>query len=95
MKRMESDRIVKAMEDKHIPVAYMLFEKEGHGFVRPENRFALNAVTEAFLAEHLGGRYEPIGDAFEGAVFTVPSGLNQVPGLKNAFEERFHDQDGT
>jgi hypothetical protein len=38
-------------------------------------------VTEAFLAEHLGGRYEPIGDAFEGSSITVPAGENGVPGL--------------
>ena len=47
-------------------MTYVLFPDEGHGFARPENRFAFYAVTEAFLAEHLGGRYEPIGDAFAG-----------------------------
>ncbi|MBI82087.1 MAG: S9 family peptidase [Planctomycetaceae bacterium] len=86
VKQMEADQIVKAMEDKNIPVTYMLFQDEGHGFARPENRLAFNAVTEAFLAEHLGGRYEPIGDTFEGAVFTVPSGARQVPGLQQALQ---------
>lgn len=88
VKQMEADQIVKAMEDKNIPVTYMLFQDEGHGFARPENRLAFNAVTEAFLAEHLGGRYEPIGDTFEGAVFTVPSGSQQVPGLEQALQSR-------
>ena len=64
VKQAEADQIVKAMQKKKIPVTYVLFPDEGHGFPRPENRLAFNAVTEAFLAEHLGGRYEPIGDAF-------------------------------
>jgi len=84
VKQAESDQIVHAMNSKKIPVTYMLFQDEGHGFARPENRFAFYAVTEAFLAKHLGGRYEPIGDAFEDAVFTIPSGANEVPGVPAA-----------
>ncbi len=87
VKKAESDQIVEAMNQKKIPVTYVLFEDEGHGFARPENRFAFYAVTEAFLAEHLGGRYEPIGEAFEGAAFEVPAGVDQVPGLRDALKE--------
>jgi dipeptidyl aminopeptidase/acylaminoacyl peptidase len=84
VKQVESDQIVAAMNEKKIPVTYVLFQDEGHGFARPENRFAFYAVAEAFLAEHLGGRYEPIGDAFRNADFTVPSGAGDVPGLSQA-----------
>ena len=66
VKQAESDQIVHAMQDANIPVTYLLYTDEGHGFYRPENRLSFYAVTEAFLAEHLGGRYEPIGDDFEG-----------------------------
>jgi dipeptidyl aminopeptidase/acylaminoacyl peptidase len=86
VKQAESDQIVAAMNDRKIPVTYLLFEDEGHGFARPENRFAFYAVAEAFLAEHLGGRFEPVGDAFEGAAFRVPSGKAEVPGLAEALE---------
>jgi dienelactone hydrolase len=81
VKQPEADQIVKAMNDKKIPVTYVLFHDEGHGFSRPENRFAFYAIEEAFLAENLGGRYEPIGDAFNRADFSVPSGQDEVPGL--------------
>ncbi len=81
VKQEESDQIVEAMTAKNIPVTYVLFPEEGHGFSRPENDISFNAITEAFLAEHLGGRYEPIGDAFKGAKFEVPSGAEGVPGL--------------
>lgn len=88
VKKAEADQIVEAMNEKKIPVTYMLFPEEGHGFVRPQNRFAFYAVTEAFLAEHLGGRYEPIGEAFDGAKFEVPSGKDGAPGLKEALGSR-------
>lgn len=88
VKQAEADQIVAAMNAKNIPVTYMLFTEEGHGFARPENRFAFYAATEAFLAEHLGGKYEPIGKAFDGAIFTVPSGRDQVPGLQAALGQQ-------
>jgi dipeptidyl aminopeptidase/acylaminoacyl peptidase len=63
----ESEQMVKALKEKGVPVTYITFRDEGHGFVRPENRLAFNAVAEAFLAKHLGGRYQPIGDDFTGS----------------------------
>jgi dipeptidyl aminopeptidase/acylaminoacyl peptidase len=84
VKQAEADQIVKAMNAKKIPVTYALFHDEGHGFARPENRFAFFAITEAFLAKNLGGRYEPIGNAFAGADFSIPSGQDDVPGLREA-----------
>ena len=84
VKQAEADQIVHAMEEKHIPVTYVLYPDEGHGFARPENRLSFYAVSEAFLAEHLGGRYEPIGTAFAGSSVTVPVGAGEVPGLKKA-----------
>jgi len=86
VKQSESDQIVKAMQAKNIPVTYVLFPDEGHGFARPENSMAFNAVTEAFLAEHLGGEYEPIGDDFSGSTIEVPTGAEQVPGLETAIK---------
>lgn len=86
VKQAEADQIVKAMEEKKIPVTYVLFHDEGHGFARPENRFAFYAVTEAFLAENLGGRFEPVGEAFEGADMSIPAGKDEVPGLAEALK---------
>ncbi len=87
VKQTESDQIVRAMQDKRIRVTYVLYPDEGHGFARPENRLSFNAVAEAFLAECLGGRYEPIDDDFEGSSITVPVGAEEVPGLGEALSE--------
>jgi dipeptidyl aminopeptidase/acylaminoacyl peptidase len=81
VKQAESDQIVKAMQEHKIPVTYVLFPDEGHGFARPPNNLAFFAISEAFLARNLGGRYEAIGDAFEGSSVKVPTGAADVPGL--------------
>jgi dipeptidyl aminopeptidase/acylaminoacyl peptidase len=86
VKQAESDQIVQAMKEHKIPVTYVLFPDEGHGFARPPNRLAFYAVTEAFLAQHLGGRYEPIGTAFDGSTITVPTGATGVPALPEALK---------
>ncbi len=85
--QLEADQIVDAMKEKNIPVTYVLYPDEGHGFARPENRKSFNAVTEAFLAEQLGGRFEPVGNDFRGATIIVPAGAGQVPGLLDALPE--------
>ncbi len=84
VKQQEADQIVKAMTEKNIPVTYVLYPDEGHGFHRPENNKSFNAVTEAFLAEQLGGRFEPVGNDFKGANITVSVGAEHVPGLAKA-----------
>ncbi len=88
VKQAEADQIVYAMQEKEIPVTYVLYPDEGHGFARPENRLSFNAVMEAFLAKFLGGRYEPVGDAFKGSTITLPAGADDVPGLKEALEKQ-------
>src|SRR5690606_34224929 len=72
VKQRESDQIVAAMKSNNIPVVYALYPDEGHGFARPENQLSFTAVSEIFLAQCLGGSYQPIGDDFEGSSLTVP-----------------------
>ncbi len=54
----ESEQVVAALKEKGIDHQYMLFEDEGHGFAKPENRLKFYAAAEKFLAKHLGGRAE-------------------------------------
>ncbi|NWH09518.1 MAG: S9 family peptidase [Alphaproteobacteria bacterium] len=84
VKQAEADQIVSAMQAKNIPVTYVLYPDEGHGFARPENRTSFYAVSEAFLSQCLGGSFEPVGDDFAGSTITVPQGADAVPGLKDA-----------
>jgi hypothetical protein len=72
------------MNAKRIPVTYVVFPDEGHGFARPVNNIAFNAVSENFLAPCLGGRAEPIGDALRPSTAQVRQGAEFVQGLKEA-----------
>jgi dipeptidyl aminopeptidase/acylaminoacyl peptidase len=81
VKKSESDQIVQAMRSKGIPVAYVLFPDEGHGFAKPENRISFYALAEAFLGECLKGLVEPIGEDFSGSSLEVLSGQEILPML--------------
>jgi dipeptidyl aminopeptidase/acylaminoacyl peptidase len=85
----ESEQIVNAMQAKKIPVTYVLFPDEGHGFRRPENNTAFNAVAEDFLSNKcLGGRVESFGGDFAGSTITVPVGAELLPGLASALSTK-------
>jgi dipeptidyl aminopeptidase/acylaminoacyl peptidase len=71
VKLSESDQIVAAMDKNGIAVTYVVFPDEGHGFRRPENNKAFNAVTEAFLAEHIGGRAESVDGDIEASTAQI------------------------
>ena len=58
VKTAESEQIVSAMKEHNLPVEYLNFPDEGHGFANPRNNMAFTAVMERFLAKHLGGRHQ-------------------------------------
>jgi dipeptidyl aminopeptidase/acylaminoacyl peptidase len=80
----ESDQIVGAMKAAGIPVTYVLYPDEGHGFARPENSIAFYAIAENFLAECIGGRAEPIGDVIKPSSAHIVDGAAHVKGLEAA-----------
>jgi dipeptidyl aminopeptidase/acylaminoacyl peptidase len=81
VKQAESDQIVKAMQAKGLPVSYVLFPDEGHGFARPENNLTFYAAAEAFLSAHLGGSYQPITKQDVAAsTAQIKVGIEGIPG---------------
>ena len=50
VKPQESEQIVQAMQKRQIPVTYVTFADEGHGFVRQENRIALRGGGDVLRA---------------------------------------------
>ncbi|HUU46780.1 MAG TPA: S9 family peptidase [Acidobacteriota bacterium] len=62
-KMQESDQIVEAMRKRNLPVTYVVYTDEGHGWRRPENKLDFNSRLAEFFGQHLGGRFwthEPI-----------------------------------
>jgi dipeptidyl aminopeptidase/acylaminoacyl peptidase len=84
VKQAESDQIVKAMQSRTIPVTYVLYPDEGHGFQKPENNLSFYAVAESFLSACLGGRRQPFGDDLKGSSIQVVVGSEHVPELPEA-----------
>jgi dipeptidyl aminopeptidase/acylaminoacyl peptidase len=81
VKEAESRQIVDAMQSKGLPVTYVVFPDEGHGFARPQNNMAFFAITEAFLSKHLGGKSEPIASEIQQSSAQIEAGAELVPGL--------------
>jgi hypothetical protein len=69
---------------RNIPVTYVLYPDEGHGFARPENNLSFYAIAEAFLARCIEGRYEPTGEDFKAPAWKCSTG-QRVPGLSETF----------
>ena len=65
VKLQESETIASAMEARGLPIDFVVFPDEGHGFANPRNNLAMIALVEAFLQQHIGGRAEPFGDALK------------------------------
>jgi dipeptidyl aminopeptidase/acylaminoacyl peptidase len=51
--QVESDEIVAGVRKNGVPVEYVLFEDEGHGFVKKENQIEAYSKILEFLDEHL------------------------------------------
>ncbi|MGB5160832.1 MAG: S9 family peptidase [Thermoanaerobaculia bacterium] len=85
VKQAEADQIVAAMKTKNLPVTYVIYPDEGHGFQRQPNNLSFFAITDVFLASHLGGRFQPIEAAdLEDSSIQVPEGAELIPGLAEA-----------
>lgn len=51
----ESDEMVAAVRKSNVPVDYVLFPDEGHGFLKRENRITASEKIVAFLDQYLKG----------------------------------------
>lgn len=54
--KVESDEIVEAVKKNGVPVEYLVFEDEGHGFQKKKNMIAAAEKFVAFLDRYLAAR---------------------------------------
>ena len=86
--RKYSDDFVAEMKKHNKPVTYLLYPDEGHDYARKENWISLFAVAERFFHEHLGGRYEPIGNDLSASNVEVLEGGHLIPDLAAAIQKK-------
>jgi len=55
VKKDQSDRIVKELRGRKVPVHYMVLENEGHGFTKTENNLRALKLTDRFLDRYIFG----------------------------------------
>ena len=59
--QVESDELVAGVKKNGVPVEYIIFPDEGHGFLRKENRITASNAYVAFLDQYLKGIKPPEG----------------------------------
>jgi dipeptidyl aminopeptidase/acylaminoacyl peptidase len=63
--QVESDEIVAGVRKNGVPVEYVLFEDEGHGFVKKENQIESYSRILKFIDKHLKKENAPVDGATE------------------------------
>jgi len=56
--QIESDEIVEAARNNNVPVEYVIFDDEGHGFLKKENQITASKSVLSFLDKYLWGKEE-------------------------------------
>ena len=54
--KVESDELVAAVRQNNVPVEYLVFDDEGHGFTKKKNQIAAYSAILKFLDTHLKGK---------------------------------------
>ena len=57
----EAEQVVDSLKRREVPVEYVLFPDEGHGFVRLENRIRSTVEIVRWFETHLAGANEAAG----------------------------------
>jgi dipeptidyl aminopeptidase/acylaminoacyl peptidase len=73
--------MAQALQKKGNEVVYFYYPEEVHDYQYPESWISFWAITEPFLARHLGGKTQPLGDDLKNAGLVVEVGEEFVKGL--------------
>ena len=80
--KIESDEIVAAAKKNGVPVEYVVFPDEGHGFVKKENEIRGYSGILAFLDQHLKGEKPLAADSAASIAVPVTGGDSTKGGAK-------------
>jgi dipeptidyl aminopeptidase/acylaminoacyl peptidase len=77
--QVESDELVAGVKKNGVPVEYVIFPDEGHGFLRKENRITASNAYVTFLDQYLKGIKPPEGAYASPADPTAPAAPVEAP----------------
>ena len=77
----ESTQMAEALQHHGVDVTYVTYPDEGHGFENSTNRLAFFGIVEAFLAQHLGGYFEPLGNELLDSTAEIRMGKQHIAGV--------------
>ncbi len=77
--QVESDELVAGVKKNSVPVEYIIFPDEGHGFLRKENRITASNAFVAFLDQYLKGAKPPEGAYASPAAPAAPAAPTAPP----------------
>lgn len=84
----ETAQFVEALRAARAPVTYAVFPDERHTLARAGNRLGFAVLAEIFLAQCLGGPYQPIGGDLGLSSLTLPVGGQYIYGVREAMGMR-------
>lgn len=73
--------MAKALKASRKEVVYFYYPEEVHDYRKPESWMSFWAITEKFLADNLGGAYEPVGNDLENGNFVAVEGKDFIEQL--------------
>ncbi len=76
----ESDQMASALKRRGVELTYVTYPDEGHGFENPANLEGFFGIVEDFLARHLGGRHEPVGNELSNSTARFMMGEDPAAG---------------
>lgn len=74
--------MAQALAAKGKEVVYFYYPEEVHDYRQPQSWISFWAIAEQFLAQHLGGRSQPVGDDLAEGGLVVEVGEEFVKGLR-------------
>jgi hypothetical protein len=80
-------KMAAAIKSHKVAVTYVVYDDEAHGLTQPNNRLSFTAIADVFLAQCLGGPYEPPGKDLATHTFEVPVGVEYIHGLRDALKK--------
>ncbi len=82
--QIQIDQMADTLSKYNKEVVYFYYPEEGHDYRQPESWLSFWAISEQFLSDHLGGKYEQAGKDIESGNFVIAEGANYISKMQSS-----------